>query len=132
MKRLFAAFAITLMLGGCAGTRLGDVLSIATASITNPVTKERLNQIEATVQIVFVGLNTWKRSCVAGLLNENCKQQILTVQIYTRQIPPYLKDLRRFVKDNDQVNAIVVYNQLTDIISRVRSEAAAGGQNLGA
>lgn len=132
MKRILVIVLLSFSLSGCLTfQQLGTALQLGTASVANPVTTERLYQIESTISLVFVGLNTWKRSCIAGLINADCKQQIRTVQIYTMQIKPYLKQLRAFVRSNDQINATVVFNQLTDIIGIVRSQAAAGGQNLG-
>jgi len=81
--------------------------------------------------IVFTGLKEWRRLCVAGQINATCKDQIRTVQVYTRQIPPYLVKLRQFVRTNDQVNAIVIFNTLTDLISTVKSQAAANNIQIG-
>lgn len=132
MKKLILALALTLSIAGCQQFRtLETAFQLGSASVANPVTPERLYQIESTISLVFVGLNTWKRTCVAGLIPDTCKQQIRTVQVYTLQIKPYLRQLRAFVKQNDQVNANVVFNQLTDVIGIVRAQAAAGGQNLG-
>lgn len=132
MKKIVLALALTLSLGACQQFRnIETAFQLGTVSVANPVTKERLYQIENTISLVFVGLNTWKRTCVAGLIPDTCKQQIRTVQVYTLQIKPYLRQLRSFVRNNDQVNAGVVFNQLTDIIGIVRAQAAAGGQNLG-
>ena len=132
MRKLLAICMVALTLGGCAQLQAArTALELGTVSVANPVTPERLYQIESTVSLVFVGLNTWKKSCIAGLIPESCKQQIRTVQIYTMQIPPYLKELRKFVRTNDQVNAAVVFNQLTDIIGIVRGQAASAGQSLG-
>jgi hypothetical protein len=132
MRKILLTLTLALSLAGCAQlTAVRTALDLGTASVANPVTPERLYQIEASVLLVFSGLNTWKRACVQGLIPEDCKRQIRTVQVYTLQIKPYLVQLRRFVKNNDQVNAGVVFNQLTDIIGIVKGQAAMAGQNLG-
>lgn len=132
MRKVFLAFALIASLGGCAQlSALRDVVSIGTTSVTNPVTKDRLYQLESAVTLVFAGLNTWKASCVNGLINANCKEQIAQVQVYTREIPPYLIKLRVFVKNNDQVNAVVVFNNLSSLISTVKARAAANNIALG-
>jgi hypothetical protein len=87
--------------------------------------------MESALTIVFAGLDAWKKSCIQGLIPPVCKQQINSVQVYTRQIPPYLAQLRVFVKANDQVNATVVFNNLTSLIGIVKTQAAAGGANVG-
>lgn len=132
MRKILLALTLSLSLSGCLTIQqLETAATLGTASVANPVTKTRLNQMESTVTLLFAGLNAWKRSCVQGLINVDCKQQIRTVQVYTMQVPLYLSQLRKFVKNNDQVNAGVVFNQLTDIIGTIKSHAAAGGATIG-
>lgn len=132
MKRIILALALSLSLGACAQLKtIETAVQLGTASVANPVTKDRLYQMENAVVVVFSGLNAWKKACVSGAIPVVCKQQIRTVQIYTMQIKPYLADLRKFVKTNDQVNATVVFNQLTDVIALVKGKAADAGQNVG-
>lgn len=135
MRKIFLALSLTLALGGCASLpsldALKTVVTLGTASVANPVTPTRLNQMESAITLVFTGLNAWKSSCKQGLINADCKAQIAAVQVYTRQVPAYLKQLRGFVKVNDQVNAMAVFNILTDLIGTVKSQAAASGQSIG-
>jgi hypothetical protein len=132
MKRIIIALALSLSLSGCITfAELGTAFQLGTASITNPVTKTRLNQMESAITIVFAGLNAWKSSCAKSLIPVSCREQIAQVQIYTRQIPPYLTQLRGFVKTNDQINATVVFNTLTSLIGTVKSQAAASGASIG-
>lgn len=136
LRKLSIVLALSLSLGGCAAlqnavTTVETAVGIGTASVANPVTKERLNQIENAAIIVFTALNGWKQACVSGAIPASCKAQIAAVQVYTRKIPPYLAQLRVFVKTNDQVNAVVVFNNVTQIISTVRTQAAANGVTIG-
>lgn len=125
MKKFLAVALVALSLGGCAQLQaIQSAIQIGTATVANPVTKDRLYQMENAVQLIFVGLNTWKTSCKQGLILDTCKAQIAQVQVYTRQIPPYLAQLRSFVKSNDQINARVVFNQITGLISTVKTQAA--------
>lgn len=120
--------AVSLSFGGCQFfSKLQTFADIGTASISNPVTRERLQKIEAGAVLVFTGLNAWRDACEAGAINASCRDQIRTVQIYTMQIPPYLRELRAFVRKNDQVNAIVVFNQIVDLIGVVKGKAAENG-----
>jgi hypothetical protein len=80
--------------------------------------------------LVFTGLQTWKKSCAGGLINVTCKEQIGEVQVFTRQIPPYLFQLRMFVKTNDQVNATVAWNEVIKIIGTVKAQAATNGVQI--
>lgn len=131
MRKIILAVALSLSLAGC-GTlqNIQTALQIGTASIANPVTKERLNQIESAITLVFAGLQTWKHSCQQGLLPPSCRDQIAQVQVYTRRLPPYLTQLRTFVRTNDQVNAVVVFNSIVDLVGTVKAQAAAGGVTI--
>lgn len=132
MKKTLLALTLCLSLGGCLTLQEVETgLTLGTASVANPVTKDRLNQIESTAILVFTGLKAWRTSCVQGLIPDTCKQQIRTVQIFTKQIPPYLTELRMFVRNNDQVNAGVVFNTITDLIGKAKATAASAGQNVG-
>lgn len=133
MRKLALVLALTLALAGCAQLQtVGTAWDLATKSVQNPVSKDDLYRIEAGIQIAFTALSTYKRACAQGLADERCRQNVAAIQVYTRQVPPYLAQLRGFVKTNDQVNASVVYNQLTMILTNIRNEAAARGVKTGA
>jgi hypothetical protein len=128
MRKIILILTLSLSLGGCQFFgKLQTLTELGTASISNPVTKERLQQIEAGAALIFTGLNAWRDACEAGSLNAGCVEQIRAVQVYTKQIPPYLTRLRGFVKRNDQVNASVVFNEVVDIIAIVKAKAAENG-----
>lgn len=132
MRRIFIVAALALSLAGCSTLQnIQTAFQVGTASIANPVTKDRLNQMESAITLVFAGLKAWKSSCQQGLIPENCRQQIAAVQVYTRQLPPYLAQLRSFVKNNDQVNAGVVFNNIMALVATVKSQAAASGVVIG-
>lgn len=130
--RKVIVLVLALALGGCVTVSDAiNTVSLVTKSHSNPVTKNDLFAAESAVTIVFVGLNTYKRSCVQGLVDTHCKGNIATIQVYTRQLSPLLSQLRGFVKNNDQINAIVVYNQITQLITNVKSLASATGIKIG-
>lgn len=131
MKKLLLVMSLCLSLSGCITVHgLETAFKLGTTSVTNPVTKDRLLEIETAVSLVFTGLNAWKKTCAQGLINATCKNQIAAIQVYTRQVPPYLRQLRGFVKTNDQVNAIVVYNNIVTLVTTIRSQAALSGQPI--
>jgi hypothetical protein len=132
MRKILLAATLAFPLAGCATLdTIQTAVQIGTASVANPVTPTRLNQVESTMTLVFAGLKAWKSSCRQGLIPADCRGQIAAVQVYTRRIPPYLAQLRSFVKNNDQVNAIAVFNSLTGLVATVRSQAAAAGVSIG-
>lgn len=133
MKKLALALVLAISLGGCAQLQtVSTAWDLASKSVQNPVSKDDLYRVEAGIQIAFTALNTYKRACVQGLADAKCGDNVAAIQAYTRQVPPYLKQLRSFVKNNDQVNASVVYNQLSQILANIRSEAAQRGVQMGA
>ena len=126
MKRLALALVLVTSLAGCAN--LQTALSVATASIagvTNPVTKDMLNNTENGAIIVFAGLGAYKKSCIAGAIPATCKVTIAKLQVYTRKLPPLLIVLRSFVKNNDQVNAAIAYNTIQQLITDFKAIATA-------
>lgn len=133
MRKIALALALGLSLGACTTLQnVGTAWDLATKSATNPVSADDLYRIEAGIQLVFTALNTYKRTCAQGLVDVNCRSNVAAIQVYTRQVPPYLRQLRSFVKNNDQVNAALVYNQLTDILGIIREESAKRGIKTGA
>jgi len=133
MRKLIAIVMVTLTLGGCAQlSAVSGGLSLVTKTITNPVTEQELYAVEATARVLVEALLVYRRACLAGSADKNCRANIEAVQPYTRQIKPLLIELRGFVKNDDQINAVVVYNRLTSLYQTVKSSAAQLGIPLGA
>jgi hypothetical protein len=133
MRKIVLVSLLGLALGGCAQMQaIGTGVSLATTSITNPVTPTRMYEIESSIQIVMIGLQTYRKACVAGSADKNCHSNIAAIQPYTRQLPALLVHLRNFVNTNDQINAIVVYNELVTLYGNLRAAAVGLGVNVGA
>lgn len=133
-----AVALVALSLAGCAGIpglpslqSIETAVQLGTASVANPVTPERMDQAENALVLVFTGLNAWKASCKNGVIPPGCRDQIAAVQVYTRKLPPLLKELRGFVRNNDQVNAFVAFNTFSSLIGTVRTQAAQSGVQIG-
>lgn len=132
MRKIILAIAVTLTLGGCAQLQtLSAGLSLATKSIANPVTKTEEAQVELAIGTAIQALIVYKQACIAGTADKNCKANIAQIQAYTRQVPVLVSQLRNFVDKNDQINASVVYNQLTALYANVKGAAASLGVSLG-
>lgn len=129
MRKIIFVLVLALPLGACNPatffSNLSTLFQASTASIANPVTPTMLYDVENGMTIAFAGLGAYKRSCIAGSIPVSCRASIGKIQAYTRQIKPYLAQLRTFVRTNDQVNAVVVYNTLMGLISGFKAEAAA-------
>ena len=132
MKRIILAITLSLSLGACAQLQtLQNIAKFATATITNPVTKEMEAQIELGFDAALQVLLAYRRACIAGTADVNCKRNIEVIQPYTRQAKPLIAQLRSFVDNNDQVNATVAYNQLVALYGNLKRSAAEVGMNVG-
>lgn len=133
MRKLLSIVLVTLSLGGCAQlSAVSGGLSLVTKTIQNPVTTQELYQIEASLRILTEALLTYRRACIAGSADLRCRENIEAIQPYTRQIPGLLAELRSFVKNDDQINAVVVYNRLSNLYTTVKASAVQLGVPTGA
>lgn len=124
LRNALLAFAMVALANCAQFQRVADVAGLATASIQNPVTPTMLYDVENGMIVIFAGLNAYRRACVGGTIPASCKTVIRTIQVYTKQIPPLLVTLRAFVRKNDQVNAVVVYNTVRTLLDGLRTTAA--------
>ncbi len=132
MKKIALALVVALSLGGCAQLgNIGTGISLVTKSVTNPVTKQEEAQIELSIDAALAVLRGYKQACIAGTADKSCRANIAAIQRYTRQMPPLIAQLRGFVDNNDQVNAVVVYNQLTALYTNFKTSAGQLGYNVG-
>lgn len=132
MKKLALILFLGLSVAGCAQLQAArDAANLATASITNPVTPEKLDSAEAGLQLVFAALNTYRRACVQGIADLRCKDNIRALQKYTRAIPPFLNEARKFVDQNDQINAVTMYNTLIAMIADLKQAAVDRNVTIG-
>ena len=128
MRKIILAVALAIGLTGCGTVQtLMDASQFVTASVTNPITQERLYKVESAMVIAFAALNAYRQACLQGAAETHCRENIAKIQAYTRRIPPLMTQLRTFVANNDQINAIVVYNQVKQLIDSFKAEAAAAG-----
>jgi len=133
MKRLALVLVVAVGLGGCAQLQaVTQGISLVTKTVTNPVTKEEEAKIELAMDTALQLLLTYRRACIAGNADVNCKANIRMLQPYTRAAVPLLRQLRSFVDNNDQINASVVYNQLTSLYVNLKTAAQSVGINVGA
>jgi hypothetical protein len=136
MRRLFLLpmiVVLALPLGGCAGTAesfLNLPTGVLTASVQNPVTKATLYKLENGLRVGVRALVTYRDLCDNGTLEASCIAVVTKLQAYSRRARPLLKQLRVFVRKNDQVNASVVYEQVKALITEIRATTSAAGIQL--
>ena len=127
MKRLAIVFALALSLGGCAN--LPKIIDLATTGVANPVTQDMVYRVENAMIVAVSGLRVYKRACIAKTIDQSCRGVIQSLQVYTRQAAPVIKDLRVFVRTNDQVNAVKAYNLVSGLLDSFKSTAVIAGVN---
>lgn len=135
-KVIVAITLITLAtpLGGCFETfqAITGGLNLATKTFANPVTKTEEAKIELALDSAIQLLKAYKRACAEGSADVHCRDNVAQIQVYTRKIDPLVAQLRSFVDNNDQINASVIYNQLTALYANMKASALSLGVNLGA
>lgn len=132
MKKYLAIALVALSLGGCAQlSTITQGISLVTKTVTNPVTREEEAKIELAMDTALQVLLTYRRACIAGNADKNCRANIEMLQPYTKAAVPLIKQLRGFVDNNDQINASVVYNQLTALYVNLKAAATSVGVNVG-
>lgn len=126
MKRIIAICFALALLPACAQLeKARDLITASTASVSNPVTADMLNNVENGAIIAFAGLKAYKKACGDLAIPQSCRATIKQIQVYTRRLPPLLVSVRAFVRDNDQVNAVIAYNTIKQLIADFKSVAAA-------
>lgn len=133
MKRFLLAIILILPLTGCAGLAekaFNLPTGLLTQSIQNPITKKQLYEIENGLVIAVVSLNVYKGKCIRKEIDRSCRATIARLQTYTRKARPLLNSLREFVKDNDQINAKVIFTTLYNLFTDFRALASTKGINV--
>jgi hypothetical protein len=135
MRKMLMVLAIVAMpaLGGCAAIAEG-ALNLPTGVLTqdyrNPITRDHLFRLENGLIVGVTALQQYKNLCEAGTLANNCIGTVQAMQGYVKQARPLLRQLRTFVRKNDQVNARVIFTQIRSLLGEVRNIAAANGINV--
>lgn len=132
MRRIVLTLLLATTLGACSTLgNIGTGISLVTKSVTNPVTRTEEVQMEAAIDAAVIALQGYKTACAQGTADKPCKANIAAIQRYTRQMPPLIAQLRTFVDTNNQINAVVVYNQLTALYANFKNSASQLGYNVG-
>lgn len=125
--RKLAILLVVLTLGGCAGMPK-SILEGGTSILTsteNPITRERLYQIEASLSLAASAAITYRRNCLANVLPQSCRAIVEKIRGYSGTARLMLTRLRTFVRQNDQVNAIKVFFEVQNVIADIRATVGA-------
>ena len=129
MRRILtvAMLALAVGLGGCA--QLQNAFQAATADYNNPVTPRMMYDLENGMIVAVSGLQAYKQACINRTIPPACRTVIGKLQIYTKAAKPLLVRLRVFIKTNDKVNAVVLYNEVSALLTGFKQTALAEGVN---
>lgn len=132
MRKLFmvAALSVTVSLGGCAAMAegaLGLPGGFLTKTVQNPVKRSDLYRIENGLIVLISAASKYKALCEARRIADNCVAVVEKMQDYSRKSQPLKRSLRQFVRQNDQVNAWVIFSALRDLIADFRATAEGAG-----
>lgn len=130
IRTTIVSLVLLAPLGGCASlieSAVGAPQGVLTASVQNPVTKETLFRVENGLRVAVVGLQTYKNYCEQRPVGDQCDAVVARLQTYSRRARPLVRQLRIFVRKNDQVNAKVVFSTLRGLFGEFQNYAAANG-----
>lgn len=124
MKKLLRALLLVLALplAGCAGDSILRGGTSIIASTENPITSDRLFQIEATFDIAVKAAKAYRRSCLRKALPQSCREIVEYIRpLASTARRTLLPRLRAYVRDNDQVNAIKVFFELKGLVEDIKA-----------
>lgn len=122
MKRLLVVCAIALSLGGCAGTKLGTAVQIATTTITNPVDSVDIYRVKNAYAAALSLAVQYRQYCwskpyltlmadpIAKPVCQNRRAAVRSAQVASRNARGAIAAAENFVANNPTLNASVVVN----------------------
>jgi len=139
MKKIFIApvLAITLILGGCAGTKLGDLIQTATTTIVNPVDSVDIYRLKNTYAVTLQIAVDWRAYCyskpyavlMAGSISkpicQNRRNTVRTIQLAKTKAHSAVLDAQNFVTQNPTINASSVITAAWNAVTNFKNAVPA-------
>jgi hypothetical protein len=129
MRRITSLAFLAVVLFGLSGNLAGcfQTTSLAISGVDNPVTVERMYQVEQVAVALVSGLNTYRTACLQKLAGDRCRDVIIQMQSFTKPAQRQLVTLRVYFRNNDKLNAINAYNTLVQLLADARAVASSNG-----
>lgn len=136
MKRIklaAAAVAGSLLLGGCAGTPLGDMISLANAQIANPVSATNIYQAKNGYAAALELAGQWRAYCfgmtykaimadpVARPVCSNRRAVVRSIKTYGPPAGRAIADAEAFVSQHPTLDASVVISAAVQAVAKFRA-----------
>lgn len=130
MRKLLLTTCLAFSLAGCGNQSILTGGNCITCDIPNVITMDELYKAENGLIVVEVGMNTYKSLCREGVIPDSCEGILIKLKKYNKIGRTLLKSVRSFVKQNDQINAVIVFGQLKQLILQLQGEATAAGVQI--
>lgn len=128
-----ALVAISLALGGCAGTQFGDFIKFATASVANPVTATNIYQAKNTYAVALTLADEWRTYCfsmaykavmadpVARPVCSKRRTVVRAILKYGPKARDALAQAETFVANHPTLDASLVIRAAIDAVAQFRA-----------
>ena len=127
------ALAITLVLGGCAGTKVGDLISAATTTIVNPIDSVDIYRVKNTQAVTLELAVQWRRTCwsdsyanlmknpATKLLCQSRRPTLRAMQGAYAKADLAITQAELFIRNNPTLNAATVLQAAWNAVSAYRN-----------
>lgn len=135
MRRFLIApvLALTLALGGCAGTKVGDLIGAATTTIVNPIDSVDIYRVKNTQAATLELAVAWRRICWSDSYSNLMKNPATKAICQSRR--PTLRAMQSayakadlavteaelFIRNNPTLNAATVLQAAWNAVSAYRN-----------
>ena len=132
--RLAAALvATTVLLGGCAGTPLGDIISLANAQIANPISAANVYQVKNGYAAALQIAADWRQYCfsmrykilmqdpIARPVCSNRRAVVRSIRKYGPVAGAAVQDAETFVAQHPTLDASTVISVAMQAVAKFRA-----------
>lgn len=140
MKRIRLATALvagSLILGGCAGTPLGDIISLANAQIANPISATNVYQVKNGYAAALQIAADWRQYCfsmkykvlmadpIARPVCSSRRSVVRSLKAYGPMAGQAVRDAETFVVQHPTLDASAVISVAMQAVARFRASIPA-------
>jgi len=129
--------AISLFLGGCAGTQIGDLISIANAQIANPISAGNVYQVKNGYAAALQVAADWRQYCfsmrykvimadpIARPVCSSRRSVVRSLRTYGPMAGRAVQDAETFVAQHPTIDASAVISAAMQAVARFRASIPA-------
>lgn len=133
MRKILPVLLLSLVLTGCAGTKVGDFISAVTTTVVNPVSATNIYQVKNAEAAVLELSVAWRRNCwskpyvelmkeaVNKALCQNRRPTLRKIQDAKAYASLAIMEAEAFVRNNPTINATTAIQAAWNAISAYRN-----------